>query len=157
MERDSQRSKVYDAQDELPEYHLKSLTLREAQLYANEVVAGPVWKAVSPSASGVVIKLNDAHNARYSFAEWNGDIIKLHHENGLNEMTVLHEIGHTLVIRRWYRQVANHGPEWAWIYRTLMVHHLPEVVSRWDRAAGRTGVQMSRELVEDRLGDLRQL
>ena len=142
MERDAQGYKVYAAQKHLPEYAEQAFSLRGAQLFANEVVAGPVWKEISPSASGVVIKINKAHNAKYSFAEWNGDIIKLHPSHGMNAMTILHEMAHTLVIRRWYRKAAHHGPDWAAIFTKLIETHAAGLLDRWLEAAEAEGVNL---------------
>ena len=140
MRRDPQREKVYDAEDEAIDLIRPSaLSLRDAQRFVNWVIEGDVFPTASSGRGAVVVQ---EHPRLYAETDKSGQFIKIHHRH-LNEMVILHEMGHVAMIRsrNRSRRWQDHGPEFVGITQEMYRDHLPaEWFLAWRNAAVTRGL-----------------
>lgn len=119
--RDSQRQKLYDAQDCLTHQGRQFTSIEEMQIYADKLTNSAWWKRRYP---GRRIIIEPQRNNCSALARGDGYTISMP-KWAWNEMILLHEIAHHAKDRRYgHRGTAAHGREFAKTMLELVRHKM---------------------------------
>lgn len=138
--RDYQRSRLYKAEDSLPERKqlLRRGSLKACQEFVDSITATRFWRTHMPHMPYVSVTPGVCHA-----------IATLEHATIAmppslrSELIILHELAHLMSFHD--AQISYHGPEFAWVYSDLVRRFMGGDVSRRLHAAFREyGVECER-------------
>lgn len=124
--RDSQRQKVYDAQEPIYSIGIQFTSIEQMQAYTDKLTGSAWWKRRYP---GRRIVIEPQRNNCSAMARGNGYVISMP-KWAWNEAILLHEIAHHATTRAFGRQAAAHGREFAKVMLELVRHKMGDEVWR---------------------------
>lgn len=117
-ERDCQRSKLYKAERVLSPLSIRLETVQDMETFIKRVLQKAPIQARYARETRMAIAVGDGRG-RSRTAGGDGDGITVP-RSGRTQWIVLHEVAHTLTIRRYGAHIAGHGWQFAAIYLDLI-------------------------------------